>query len=88
MSEKIIVGDEVHYAPVAGYLAVFRVDDFVKGSSWEDQHALMREFLEKREGGKLSLVRRQKYGHPFFHRHRGLVDVYVYTCKSARDDGG
>jgi hypothetical protein len=80
MTEKtayIHPGDEVHYAPISGNIAVKRGDNFVPGKSWTDHHALMREFLTKREQNEVVLSRTVTYGHAFFHGHSGRVDIYV-----------
>lgn len=69
-------GIEYHYAPMTGVIACMRHGEPEKVEGWSGHHALMARFLELRETGKITHLKTVNYGHPIFHGHSGIVDIY------------
>jgi len=75
--DLIFDGWEIHYASVAGEIALHRKGSWVRAETWPEKHELLGLKIELGRGDHLRLVRTINYGSPLFSGHTGHVDVYV-----------
>lgn len=65
-----------HYAPISGAISIVIDGVHQKNSGYEEENAVMEEFLRLRAAGEIKLIETIQHGHPHFNGHAGRVDVY------------